>query len=191
MAKPKSTNLPPKYWKALELVEEGSLSLREIAQSVGMSEHTMYDLMSGDTKKTGTTGELFYAELQRIHSRNVQKTKHLHKDNEKLALAVLNERLRKLKSMKPTKVVAAEITKILNSMGKLRPSVAINNNTLNYFKGLNPEDLVHEYRRLSSIARSSLEGRGVQGPKSGGPGEVLGIIESRSRVQEEPETPIL
>ena len=186
MAKPKAVQLPPKYWKALELIEEGTLSLKEIAKSINMSQWTLYELMSGNTKKTGTTGELFYAELRRIHTRNVSKVKHFHKDNQRLALIHINERLRELKAKKPTKETTAEICKIMNSMGKAQPNVEITNNSLSYTRGLSSEELIYEFQRLGSIARSALNGEGVPSSEQGRPGSVSESPESGSELSEEP-----
>jgi len=186
MAQNKVVQLAPKYWKALELVEEGTLSLKEIARSIGMSQWTLYELMSGNTAKTGSTGELFYAELRKMHARNVSKVKHLHKDNQRLALIQLNDRLRDLHSQKPTKAVTAEICKILNSIGKAQPNVEITNNSWSYTQGLTPEELMYEFQRLGTIARSTLDGTGVQGTFERGPGDLPGSTERRGPVQEKP-----
>jgi len=169
MAKPVTQQLGPKYWKALELIEEGLLSIKAIAKLVGWSEWTLYELMSGNTQKTGTTGELFYTELKKMHSRNVSKVKHLAKDNQKLSLIKLNERLRDLKAKKPTEAITKEICRIMTSIGKIVPNVEINQ-SYSFTKGMTPEELVHEFNRLKSVAGSTLNGKGVQSPESGGPG---------------------
>jgi len=187
MAQNKVHTLAPKYWKALELVEEGTLSLKEIARSIGMSQWTLYELMSGNTAKTGSTGELFYAELRKMHARNVSKVKHLHKDNQRLALIKLNERLRDLHAIaKPTKAHTAEICKILNSIGKAQPNVEITNNSWSYTQGLTPEELMYEFQRLGTIARSTLDGKGVQGTFERGSGDLPGPTERGSDLPEKP-----
>ena len=185
MAQNKVLQLAPKYWKALELIEEGTLSLKEIARSIGMSQWTLYELMSGNTAKTGSTGELFYAELRKQHARNVSKVKHLHKDNQRLALIQLNERLRSLKAKKPTKETAKEICTILNSIGKAQPNVEVTNNSWSYTKGYTPEELMYEFQRLGTIARSTLDGKGVQGTFEGGSGDVPGTSDRRSELPED------
>jgi len=187
MSQNKVVQLAPKYWKALELIEEGTLSIKEIAKSIGMSKWTLYELMSGNTAKTGSVGELFYSELRKMHARNVSKVKHLHKDNQRLALIKLNERLRELHAeKKPTKAASAEVCKILNSIGKAQPNVEITNNSWAYTKGLTAEELVYEFQRLGAIARSTLDGKGIQGTFERGPGDVSGSNERRGQLPEEP-----
>ena len=186
MANTKATQLPPKYWKALELIEEGTLSLKEIARTIGMSQWTLYELMSGNTKKTGTTGELFYAELRIMHARNVNKVKHLHKDNQRLALIQINERLRQLNDKPPTKAISEEICRIMNAVGKAQPNVEITNNSWSYTKGLSAEEMIHEFKRLGSLARSALDAKGVPGPKQGGSGALPESDVGRGKLEEQP-----
>jgi len=183
MAKPVQTQLGPKYWKALELIEEGLLSIKEIAKLVGWSEWTLYELMSGNTQKNGATGELFYTELKKIHSRNVSKVKHLAKDNQKLSLIKLNERLRELKSKKPTEAITKEVCKIMMSIGKIVPNVEINQ-SYSFTKGMTPEELIHEFNRLKSVATSTLDGKGVPGSSKGGPGALPAPSFGGSRLPE-------
>jgi len=184
MARNKTTQLSIKHWKALELIEEGSMKMEDIAKSIGWSRQTLYDLMSGNTAKTGSIGELFYSELRKMHVRNTSKVKHLHKDNQRLSLIKINERLRELNDKKPTEAVTKEICKILNSLGKLGPTVAITNNSIN-FNHLNPEELKHEFSRLKTLARSALDGTGIQRIEQGGPRELPDFIESGGGVSEE------
>ena len=61
MARNATLQLSPKHWKALELIEEGTLSIKEIAKSIGWTDWHLYELMSGNTAKTGSAGELFYS----------------------------------------------------------------------------------------------------------------------------------
>ena len=185
MARPKTTQLSPKHWKALELIEEGTLSIKEIAKSIGWSQWTLYELMSGNTEKTGSTGELFYSELKKQHARNVSKVKHLFKDNQRLSLIKLNERLRELKAKKPTEKITKEICKIMNSLGKAGASVEINNTSYSFTKGMTAEELVHEFKRLGTLARSTLDGGRVSSPESGGQGALPVSIKRRGKLPEE------
>ena len=166
MANTRATQLSPKHWKALELIEEGSLPIKVIASTIGWKPMTLYDLMSGNTARTGSVGELFYSELKKQHSRNVSKVKHLFKDTQRLALIKLNQRLRELQEQPPTEEATKEITKIMNSLGKAGPSVEINNNTL-MFRGMTPDELRQEFSRLGTLARSALDGTGVSSPVAG------------------------
>jgi len=186
MAQNKVTQLSPKHWKALELIEEGSLSIKIIASTIGWTDWHLYELMSGNVAKTGSTGELFYSELKKQHTRNVSKVKHLFKDNQRLALVKLNERLRELRLTKPTEEVTKEICKIMNSLGKAGPSVEITNNSLSFTQGMTPDELRQEFSRLGTLARSALDGTGVSCPDSRGPGSLPVSDERGSEVPEKP-----
>ena len=164
MARPAATQLSAKHWKALELLEEGTLSVKEIAASCKWTDWTLYELMSGNSTKTGPVGELFHSELKKIHTRNVSKVKHLFKDNQRLGLIKLNERLRELKKEPCTEDTTYEICKIMNALGKAGPSVEISNTSYSFTKGMTPEELVNEFKRLGTLARSTLDGGGVSSP---------------------------
>jgi hypothetical protein len=170
MARPKTTQLSAKHWKALELIEEGTLSIKEIATSVGWSAKNIYDLMSGNTARTGSIGELFYSELKGQHARNTSKVKHLFKENQRLALIKVNERLRDLQSIDPTETTTKEVCKLMNALGKAGPSVEISNTSFSVTHGMTPEELVHEFKRLGTLARSTLEGGGVSSFAKSGTG---------------------
>ena len=184
MANTKATQLSPKHWKALTLIEEGLLSMKEIARTIGWNDKTLYELMSGNIQKTGTLGELFYSELKKMHSRNVSKVKHLAKENQKLALIKLNERLRDLKGKKANDKTTAEMAKIMTSIGRIVPNVEINQ-SYSFTKGMTPEELVHEFSRLKSVAESTLDGKGVQSPSKGGAGALPALTGRRGEVSQE------
>jgi len=184
MANTKATQLSPKHWKALALIEEGLMSMKEIAKLVGWHDVTLYELMAGNVQKQGTLGELFYSELKKMHSRNVSKVKHLAKENQKLALIKLNERLRDLKTLKPTKETTTEIAKIMQSLGRIVPNVEINQ-SYSMTRGMTAEELVHEFSRLKSVAESTLDGKGVPSPTEGGAGTLPAPVGRRGQVSEE------
>ena len=185
MARTATTQLSAKHWKALELIEEGTLSIKEIALSVGWSAKNIYDLMSGNTARTGSIGELFYSELKKQHARNTSKVKHLFKENQRLALIKVNERLRDLQSQKPTDAITKEICKLMNSLGKAGPSVEISNTSYSVTHGMTPEELVHEFKRLGTLARSTLEGGGVSCPTTGGAGTLPSPTGGGSKISQE------
>jgi hypothetical protein len=160
-----ATQLSPKHWRALELIEEGNLSIKEIAKTVGWTPRTLYDLYEGNTQKTGPIGDLFTSELNKIQARNASKVKYLVKENKKLALIKMNEYLRVLQSKRPGKRVTEEINKVLLALAKATPNVEIG--SFSYTKGLSAEDLVNEFKRLNAVAQSALVGRPVSGALPG------------------------
>lgn len=164
MARP-AAGLGPKHWKALELWEEGVLSLKEIAAACGWSSDVLYDLFEGNPTKVGAVAHLFKAEVDKITTRTAQKVRTLVKDNKKLALLMLNNRLKELRKAPIDDESSQELTRILNSLAKATPTVEIGSYSLSMTKGLTAEELVYEFKRLSALARNASVGGGV--PKAG------------------------
>lgn len=159
MANTSKKELSPKHWKALQLIEEGRIPLKDIAAACGWSKEYFYKLYEGNIERCGGAAALFDAELRKLTERHATKVRQLVKENKKLALEKLNERLRVLKDTKVTTEVTNEITKILNALSKTVPSVEIN--SLSIHKGLTDKELINEFTRLRAIAQHALEGRGV------------------------------
>ncbi len=178
-----SAALQAKHYKALELFEEGFLSIGEIAKTVGIPERMMYWLFEGNAEKAGSLAHLFKEELEKITNRSNAKIKQLTKDNKKLALYKINEFLRKQQKKKADPTMMRELVKIMNSHNKMTPGVEIG--AFNYTKGLSPEDLRHEFDRLTAIARSSLNPRGVPSIEQGEPGSLPDLTSGRDTVSEE------
>ena len=160
-----ATGLQPKHFKILELIEEGTLSLKEIASVVGLSYDRVRHLYAGDGPEEGPVAQLFKSEVNKITARNVARVKHLVKDNQKLALLKMNEYLRELQKQKADPETVERLTTILNSLSKSTPNVEIGSFSIH--KGLTAEEMIHEFKRLGAIARFSLVGKGVSGAKQG------------------------
>ena len=176
--------LKTKHFKALELFEEGTLSLKEIAHAVGINISDFYDLVEGDTKSVGDTATLFRAEIEKITKRSNAKIKVLVKDTKKIALQLLNDRIRQLKSKSAlTGPQRTEYMKALDTLSKVTPKVEIGSFAIH--KGLSAEDLVNEFKRLSALARQSLNGGRVQSPQQGQPGTLPGSSAGGNRLPKE------
>lgn len=168
----KSAGLQPKHWKALELLSEGSLSIKEVAKACDISVDAMYDLYEGNTQKMGEIAAIFHSELEKITLKNTEKIRHLTKDSKAKALKMINERLAYLKSNgKLDAEGSREVTRIMNTLAKSSPTVEFNQQ-VSIYKSHTPEELVYEFRRLSAIARHALDGGGVQGTGTSGTGEL-------------------
>jgi hypothetical protein len=180
--------LKPEHFKALELFEEGTLSIKEIALSCNIPLDTMYDLIEGDMSNLGEIATLFKAEVDKITIRSGQKIRALVKDNKKLALLEMNDYLRHLRSKKKKskgwKLEVDRVVRLITSLSKTTPAVEIG--TFSYTQGLNAEDLIHEFNRLHSLARHALDGKGVLGLEQGGTRELPEVAPERDNVQEEP-----
>jgi hypothetical protein len=186
MASP-AGKLQPKHYKALELWEEGLLSIKEIANAVGIPLATLYDLFEGNAQKAGNIAHLFLSELEKITVRSSSKVRKLVKDNKKLALWQVNDRLKELKDLKdPTPADRKELISILNALNKATPGVEIGSfHSLSVTRGMTPEELVYEFQRLKAIANNTFNPRGVRETESGTEGRVPGSPGTRGPVPEE------
>jgi hypothetical protein len=185
----KKASLSEKHWKALELIEGQKMTIKEIAETVGFSATTLYDLYEG-SGRSGGTGVLFHAEVEKITKKHAAKAKELLESNKTLAMRMLNDVLtRKLSSGYQSDEDAKLITTINNSLSKSTPNVSVTNTSFSYTKGLSAEDLVHEFEKLRSLTEGASVRRSVQAVRSGA-ARVLSIApESRSGTDQEPEDP--
>ena len=168
----KAAELKPQHYKALELLGEGSLSIKEVADACGIDHGVMYALYEGDIAKVGTVAALFRAELEKQSIKNSEQTRVLRKDSSKKALYMINERLTHLKTGgKLGEKEVREVTRIMNALSKSTPTVEFNQN-VSIYKGYSPEEIVHEFKRLSAIAKHTLDGRGVPSSGKGRAGEI-------------------
>jgi len=157
--------LSKNHSKALDLIEEGLLTFIEISKECEIGFADLFDLYSGKQDHLGKVAGLFKAEVDKISKRNQSKIKNLIKDNKKLALIKMNEFLRTKQGDDPTAPMMKDIIRCINSLNKLTPTVEIN-----YSKGLNAEDLIREFQRLSSVAKHSLNRKRVSSVGQGEPG---------------------
>jgi len=180
--------LKPEHYKAIELFEEGTLSIKEIAAACGIPTDSIYDLMEGDTRNLGDVASLFKAEIDKVTVRSSAKIRVLVKDNKKLALMEMNDYLRSLRAKKGKKTAADKreidrVVRITNSLAKSTPGVEIG--SFSYTQGLSAEDLVHEFNRLNSIARHALDGGAISSPRARRQGKLPGAPSTGNRISQE------
>ena len=151
---------------ALDLIEEGLLTTKEIAEATKIDHWELLNLCAGKpNKKYGEVVELFKSEIESITKRNAEKIKYLIKENKKLALLKMNEFLITQRGKSTTKAMMKEIVSCINALNKSAPSVEIG--SLHYTKGLSAEDLIYEFSRLRSIAQHSLKQKRIHGSGQG------------------------
>ena len=182
----KTDVLPEKYRKALQLIEDGKLSYRSIANQCGIAERTLYDLVEGKIEKHGNYGKNFYKALQEAGKRKDKQIRELIKSNKFLSQAFLNDYLAQISQKKDRKKAIYMITKVINALAKSTPSVQIDSFT--YQKGLSPEDIYNEFKRLSGLASDR---RTISGSAARRTGEIPLAPGAGDRITEEPEDPIL
>ena len=178
-----------KYWKALELLEEGTMSNKEIAVSTGISLSYLHNLIE-ESPDTGESGHLFQSELRKMNNRKAAKIRTLVKNNQKLSMKLLQDELQRM-SNNPnlTDTDLRRLIEINNSLSKSKPSIEIG--SVSYSRGLQREDLVHEFKRLASVARSALIRQRVRSTGNKGSRILPSLDGSGDIVSEESETPLL
>lgn len=183
----KRGELEPKHFKALELIEENTLSIEEIAKSCKMSKNNLYDLIEG-RETTGNTGVLFQVELEKV----LKKIDRRIKTNSKKLRDTLHRKLEKWAFELPDKLEDSHIRRaveLLNSVHKALPHIEIGE--IHYHKGLSQEDIVNEFKRLSAIARLTSDGITIQKSSQRGTREILESLGGGNQVPKEQEDTIL
>jgi len=174
----KRAELNEKHWEALRLLKEGKLTHEKIATSVGWSAGYFKDLVQGKVEKAGYTAELFQKELKDIERDLVKHIKYLTKENMSLALYEINKILKDYRTKKKLslddKKVIGSLTTVLS---KTVPQVEIGSVSYQYTKGLTPEELIHEFKRLKGIAESSFDRTRVRSAEQGESGRLPEVDE--------------
>lgn len=179
----KPGKLTEKHWKALELLEDGKQTMKQIAEIVGFSYDHFRRLYEGNIEKCGEVAALFQGELAKAVVRDTAKVKGLTKETKKLALYKINEYLRSIQNARPSKIIADQAAKMLVAMAKVVPSVEIN--SLSIHKGLTDKDLINEFKRLTALAEHALSGKPVPGSEEGGSGILFDAPPGGNRLPKE------
>jgi hypothetical protein len=179
--------LPEKYRKALQLIEAGNHSYREIARLCGIGESSFYELIEGNAKDNAQVQAKFSAELSIISKRLDKEIRELIKKNKKTTHLLIDNWLTdQARRKKVSGKLMPTIVSVANAVSKYTPNVEIG--SFVYQKGLSPEDIYAEFKRLTSIASQ----RGaVSGASQGGTGEIPVSPRPRVAAAQEPEDPIL
>ena len=170
------TRLNNKHLRALELIESGACTPKEISKAVGISEQTLSDLVSGRADKLGVVADLFSGEIKRIQIRNTEMVRFLAKDCTKLALQKMNDHLRALNNDDLSDTNLQKLIAVVTALSKQTPRIEIGqvNQQNNIFNELTPTEMHHEYRRLTNLAQNLISlRRRVSRPSEGATGEVL------------------
>ena len=169
--------LTEKHWKALKLLEQ-SKTRKDIADALGFSVGYLEALCSGDVRKGGAVATLFKAEYQKGLAKAKDETDRLIRQNlntaQKLIAEVFVEIGDKGKKSQEDKKLLSMYT---NAIAKCQPAQNIKNLSFSYTKGLLPEELIHEFKRLKTIAESSFERGAVREAPEGRAGDVPQIDE--------------
>lgn len=186
--KPKG-KLEEKHWQALKLLEAGE-ARKTVAEKIGVGINYFNDLCNGNIETAGITADLFKKELSKISAKREENIKLLVKENQETCQGQIKRALNDLKSKKRLGYDDKKLLASLNnSLNKSTPAVSIGSLSYSYTSGLTPEELIHEFTRLKSIAESSFDRRPVQVAGAGRPGSVSEGNESGSGLAEDAQAP--
>ena len=173
MARGPKPQLTDKHYLALRMYEEQTSDISQIANAVGWSKDHFYALRTGDVEKAGGTSRLFSEEWKKIEQKKEDQLKSLVRENslsiQQLLKSVIEE-FQKKKKLSPSEKRLLYLYN--NSISNNKPSISVKSLSYSYTKGLTPEELIHEFKRLKNIAESSFDRRTIPETPAGGPGSV-------------------
>ena len=174
----KLSDLEDKHWKALELIETGGLTHKEIAKQAGIQIDVFQSLFSGDTAKAGAKAGTFQAEVKKILKKQDDKISSLMKESKELCLQQIVRVTRDIEAkQRLSKDDQNMVVKLTTAVGRVQPEIKIDKFQYKYVKGLTAEELISEFKRLGSVARGPSDSRGVQEAVEGGSGNISGVDE--------------
>ena len=166
------TKLSEKHWKVLEMLDN-DMSRKDSAEAIGWKKQHLDYLCVGNVEKAGGVATLFKTEYMKIATKNAGETDTLLKQNLKLSQKLMREVFDEIKSKKKKSDADKKILSMYtNAIAKCQPSVNIKNLSYSYTKGLSAEELMHEFKRLKTIAESSFDRGGLPEVAKGGTREL-------------------
>ena len=181
--------LQVKHHKALDLIEENTLSLPEIARAVGISYSYLRRLYEGDAE-SGNMGQLFHGEVNKIYKRIDKRSRKTAKKTKDLLFKRLERWARELPVGKLKDPQVRRVLDALNTLAKSTPQFEINAVTQIYNQ-MNERDLLDEFKKLSTLATLALNGSTIQGVGQGESGEISRLIRHGGSVPKDSEDSIL
>ena len=161
------TILSEKHWKVLEMLSN-DVSRKDAAEKIGWTKDHLDKLCAGNTEKAGGVACLFKAEYNKIKVKSKKETNDLIDSNLKLSQKLMREVFDEIgKKKHKTDADKKILSMYTNAIAKCQPNVNIKNLSYSYTKGLSAEELVHEFKRLKTIAESSFEREGIPEPSQG------------------------
>ena len=176
--RPRRTELSEDMWRSLKLVEDGEINIGEICKEMGWDPKYFYNLRVGNVEKAGSIATLFSEEFKKAEEKRDKETRLMLKQNiataQKLLTRILKDYSGQKKIEREDKKLIGTLTNCLNNC---TPSVTIKSTSFNYVQGLNPQDLISEFKRLKGIAESSFNRERVSAASAGGSGRLPEIDE--------------
>jgi hypothetical protein len=157
-----------------------------------MAPQDFHHLLDGNVEKMGNVASVFQLEYSKLIDKLITKDKkisaRLMNTCEKLAYSIFKRELATYQGMKKLsdddKKMVNNITKAMAALKPSSPKSLKLSQTWNYTKGLTPQELAHEYSRLTGLAAGPPDAGAVRAPKPGGPGVLHPADERGSEAEE-------
>ena len=172
----RSRGLNKKHLKALELLKTTDMPVLEVAKKVGMDRKHLHDLM-GSKEKAGPVAQEFGQEWQKTMDEQDKKIAEIQRSLKDTVFTKLDAWAKANPITEENRKSFVDISKVLQT------GPTYNIGSVSYSKGLNPEEMVNEFKRLRALAESALGRKSVQGAVEGG----SGVLSSSSRGRDEAE----
>ena len=151
------TKLSEKHWQALELLSK-DIPRKDVAEKMGWKRNYLDQLCIGAVTSAGGVAGLFKSEYEKVKAKSKKETDDLIHGNLKAAQKLMKEVFDEIGGKKKKSDADKKILSMYtNAIAKCQPSVNIKNLSYSYTKGLNAEELVHEFKRLKTIAEGSFD----------------------------------
>jgi transposase-like protein len=183
----RSRGLNPKHLKALELLKQGKLSVTEVAKKSGMGQSQLYDLLVGD-EKAGPVAQEFSAIYNKVMEDADKRINAKQKELKDIVTSVL---VRWSKEHQNKKLTESEHKGFVNTAKVLQTGPVYNIGSVSYSRGMNPEEMLNEFKRLRATAEGALDRRTVLNPTSEGAGILSAPTGRGVEAEEGSETPSL
>lgn len=175
----RSRGLNKKHLKALELLKTTDLPVLEVAKKAGMSKDHLRDLMTGQ-EKAGPIAQEFGQEFQKEMEAQDARIAKVQRSLKETVFTKLEAWTREHSITEENRKSFVDISKVLQT------GPTYNIGSVSYSKGLTPEEMVNEFKRLRALAESALGRKSVQGAEEGGSG-VLSSSSGRGNEAEDGE----
>lgn len=186
--KDKPSDLAEKHWKALELIQEGGHTMKEIATVSGIEYTYFTDLYAGDTERAGSVAAVFQAEIKKIHKKQDAKISSLMKESKELCLQQIVRITKDIKAKsRLSKDDQGMVVKLTTAIGRIQPEIKIDKFQYKYVKGLTAEELISEFKRLGAVAEGPSDSRTVHQAGQGRSRDIPGVNERGSEPPQVPE----
>jgi len=171
------TKLSEKHWQALQLIEQDH-SRQEVSDTLGFKKQYLDYLCVGNVEKAGKVATLFKAEYSKVMEKSKKETDELLESNLKMAQKLMKEVFLEISAKKEKSDADKKVLSMYtNAIAKCKPPVNIKNLSYSYTKGLLPEELIHEFKRLKTIAESSFDRGTIPEAAQGRAGELPAVDE--------------